>query len=237
MVSLTKYDALAPFYRKYSSGKASYLDAIDELIIARIPPGARSLLDIGAGDGVRAAKIAHERGIATLVLVEPSEPMRQLCQQLTPTAIWPLEAQHLPDDGPSFDVITCLWNVLGHIPTYAEREQALRKMAALLNPGGLLFFDVNNRHNAASYGWRRVAKNYISDLLSPDPRHGDVSFQWSINGTTIAAMGHLFTQAEVKRLLAQAGLHIRRRSVVDYRSGSEGRFVFQGQLLYEVGLD
>lgn len=230
------YDALAPFYRKYSSGKASYLDAIDALIIARIPPNARSLLDIGAGDGVRAAKIAHERGIPILALVEPSQPMRQLCQQQNPTEIWPLEAQHLPDSGPRFDVITCLWNVLGHIPTYPEREQALQKMAALLNPGGLLFFDVNNRHNAASYGWRRVAKNYLSDLLSPDPRHGDVSFQWSINGATIAAMGHLFTQAEVKNLLAGAGLRLRRRTVVDYRSGRLNRFVFQGQLLYEVGL-
>lgn len=231
------YDALAPYYRKYSSGKASYLDAIDELIIARIPTGARSLLDIGAGDGVRATKIARERSIPTLVLVEPSQPMRQLCQQLNPTDIWSLEAQHLPNDGPGFDVITCLWNVLGHIPTAGERQQALEKMARLLNPGGLLFFDVNNRYNAASYGWQRVAKNYVSDLLSPDPTHGDVSFQWSINGATIAAMGHLFTHAEVRRLLAAAGLKIRRRSVVDYRNGNERRFIFQGQLLYEAGRD
>jgi 2-polyprenyl-3-methyl-5-hydroxy-6-metoxy-1,4-benzoquinol methylase len=230
------YDALAPYYRKYSAGKASYLDAIDDLIIARIPPGARSLLDIGAGDGVRAAKIAHERDIPTVVLVEPSQPMRQLCQLQNPSEIWPLEAQHLPDGGPGFDVITCLWNVLGHIPTFAERQLALQKMAGLLNPAGVLFFDVNNRHNAASYGWRRVAKNYVSDLLSPDPTHGDVSFQWSINGATIAAMGHLFTPAEVTKLLAGAGLRVRRRAVVDYRHGREGRFVFQGQLLYETGL-
>ena len=48
---------LAPHYRDYSASKAPYLDAIDKIIVDRIPAGARSLLDVGAGDGVRAVKI------------------------------------------------------------------------------------------------------------------------------------------------------------------------------------
>ena len=62
------YDALASQYRQYSMAKAAYIEAVDRLVVQHIPPRAESLLDVGAGDGVRAVRIAQARGISTVVL-------------------------------------------------------------------------------------------------------------------------------------------------------------------------
>ena len=48
-----------------------------------------------------------------------------------------------------FDIITCLWNVLGHIFPFARRIEVLRKFARLLSPQGKLFIDVSHRYTLA----------------------------------------------------------------------------------------
>lgn len=55
-----------------------------------------------------------------------------------------------------FDLVTCLWNVLGHVHGAAQRCRALANLAWLLAPDGLLILDVNNRWNVRSYGWRAI---------------------------------------------------------------------------------
>lgn len=231
------YDTLAPHYRDYSAGKAPYLDAIDKIIVDRIPVEARSMLDVGAGDGIRAVKISRARQLSELVLAEPSAAMVVLCQQLPVSEVWQVAAQELPETERRFDVITCLWNVLGHVPSAPERLVALQKMRELLKPEGVLFFDVNNRYNALSYGWLQVMGRLFYDLCFPDNTKGDATFHWAIDGETITAMGHVFTPREINCLLCEAGLRVRRRYVVDYRTGQSRRFVFGGQLLYEAVLE
>ena len=50
-----------------------------------------------------------------------------------------------------FDVITCLWNVLGSVVDSDRRLRALKKMGSLLTEHGRLFVDVNNRYNARAW--------------------------------------------------------------------------------------
>jgi len=229
------YDALAPHYRDYSGTKAAYLAAIEQIVVTRVPKGARSMLDVGAADGVRAARIASALKVSTLVLAEPSEAMAALCRQQQASAVWQVGAESLPETDARFDVITCLWNVLGHVADTRTRILALRNMGRLLAPEGLLFFDVNNRYNASSYGWLRVAGRVVLDALIPSEERGDAQFTLAIYGKVIASMGHLFTPAELSQLLRISGLRTRNRYVVDYGTGSLRRMVFGGQLLFEVG--
>lgn len=229
------YEALAPHYREYSGTKAAYLEAIDQIILAGIPQGARSMLDVGAGDGVRAARIAQSANISRLVLAEPNQAMAELCRQQQGLEVWEVSAEDLPQTDERFDVITCLWNVLGHVPDRRSRMVALQNMARLLSPEGAVFFDVNNRYNASSYGWMKIAARIVVDALSPSDRRGDAQFVLELDGRLIPGMGHLFTPAEVAQLLRDSSLRFRRRCVVDYRTGSLRRTVLGGQLLYEVG--
>ncbi len=204
--SADPYDGLAPYYREYAAKRAPYLEAVDRFVCDHMPAAANSLLDVGSGDGVRAMSLAKACGIPTVVLSDASTEMADRCRALSPADVWRTPAQELPDKGIRFDTITCLWNVLGHLPDRAERLVALRRMADLLSPAGLLFLDVQNRHNALAYGWWRVFGRVILDGLVPDDRRGDSTFDWHIGGRVLHGRGHLFTPKEIVDLLCDAGL-------------------------------
>ncbi len=228
------YDHLAPHYREYSETKAPYLDSIDRIVIQNIPDGAKSLLDVGAGDGIRGVGIANSRNIPKIVLSEPSKEMAALCRKLPVSEVWELTAEKLPEAEQPFDVIICLWNVLGHMPDQATRLLSLQRIGCMLSKDGTIFLDVNNRYNARSYGILPTLERVIYDVLHPSETNGDVSFNWHIGGKNIPSMGHLFTPGEVAGLIRDAGLKIKRRHMVDYRTGQERRFSLEGQMLFEV---
>jgi SAM-dependent methyltransferase len=230
------YDALAPHYREYARSKESYLAAVDRFIVQHAPAPVQALLDVGAGDGVRGMALARTLKAERVVLCEPSREMAARCRALGPDTVWELPAEQLPESEPPFDVIVCLWNVLGHLAGRERRLAALRAMRRLLAPAGAVFLDVNNRHNAAAYGWWKVLGRRVADCVAPDERRGDARYEWKIAGLSLPAVGHLFTPGEVEGMIAASGLRVTRRLAVDYATGAYSESPFRGQLLYQAGL-
>jgi ubiquinone/menaquinone biosynthesis C-methylase UbiE len=226
---------MAPHYREYAERKIAYLSAVDRFVIEHAPPVPAAVLDVGAGDGVRGMALAKELKAESIILADASVEMIARCRLLHPTDVWLCEAQNLPQTGLRFNLILCLWNVLGHLPDRANRVQALRAMGSLLAPGGAVFFDVNNRQNARNYGRWRVLGRVLLDAIAPDERRGDGTFQWKIGEQTLPAMGHLFTPAEIEDIIADSGLAIVRRAAVDYATGAMSASRWGGQLLYQLG--
>lgn len=227
------YDQMAPHYRAYAEQKSVYIDAVNKAILDNLPSNLKSMLDIGAGDGVRAFNLARAANIENLVLLEPSSEMVRLCTDLPVSAIWHGTADSLPASyDPLFDLITCLWNVMGHMPDTESRVRALRKMSALLAPGGRIMLDVNNRHNTAAYGKFTVFGRRLLDAIKPDERRGDVSFSWNINGVNIPANGHLFIPSEMMILFRNAGLRLTKSYAIDYKSGARTTDLTKGQMFF-----
>ncbi len=233
-MSVTAYDQLAPHYRELAQQRSVYLDAVDRFIVEHVPAPVGSLLDVGAGDGVRGVAVARRLGARRIVLCEPGAEFARRCEALGVDEVWRMGAEELPHAAPAFDVILCLWNVLGHLPDHAARVGALARMKALLNPSGSIFFDVNNRHNAHAYGRLRVLARRVIDYVMPDEHRGDAVYSWRIAGKLIPAQGHLFTPAEVAALLRGAGLRVLRRIAVDYVTGGYARSPRAGQLVYQA---
>jgi SAM-dependent methyltransferase len=224
------YERLAPAYAEVSKQREPYLDAIVRLIVGEIPPGSTSLLDVGAGDGVRAERIAAGAGLRNVVLLEPASAMR--CQYTGSAEIWAARAEDLGRFEGSFDVITCLWNVLGHVLSPAARREVLRQFGRLLAPQGRIFVDVNHRYNARHYGVLPTAARFLRDAALPDSGNGDVCVSWNAAGERIVTRGHVFTHSEFAALAKDAGLSIDRRFIVDYSTGEPGKRSFEGNLLY-----
>jgi SAM-dependent methyltransferase len=224
------YDRIAPVYARLADQRRAYLDAVDRLIIAEIPPGSGSLLDVGAGDGARALRIAGAAGLRDLTLLEPSARMRSYGPARA--AIWAMRAEDLHSRQGGFDVVTCLWNVLGHILPSAARVEVLRQFARLVSPEGKIFIDVNHRYNARHYGALATGLRFLRDRASPAGSHGDVRVTWDIDGHPCATTGHVFTHAEFIALSRAAGLGIEKRFVIDYASGQVRRQSLAGNLLY-----
>jgi 2-polyprenyl-3-methyl-5-hydroxy-6-metoxy-1,4-benzoquinol methylase len=226
------YDELAQHYREYSARRAAYLNAVDKLIIQHMPSDAAALLDVGAGDGVRAFGIARTCNIQRVVLAEPNQSMARKCRQLNGVEVWEVNAQELSGADRQFNAVTCLWNVLGHVPDEAARSAAIIKMRALTLPGGMIFLDVNNRYNANAYGLVRTLFRAAYDLVQPGTTNGDVELRWEVAGRTITGSGHVFTPREMRRLFDAAELKIEQTFSIDYDTGAIRRYRFQGQLFY-----
>jgi SAM-dependent methyltransferase len=234
------YDRVAPFFSDISQQRQRYLDSIDELTAARIPSGSRSLLDVGAGDGKLARQIASKAGLDEIVFLEPSSEMMK--DSWNSAGIWKVcvEDLDLENLGPAdagfanrqFDVITCLWNVLGHIRPSGTRVHVLRQLGRLLSPGGFLFFDVNYRYNARSYGLVRTAGRFLHDQFWPRESNGDVTVSWNFGDLSCCTYGHVFTDREIRQLAAEAELMVAERVVVDYDTGDVRRRGWEGNLLY-----
>jgi 2-polyprenyl-3-methyl-5-hydroxy-6-metoxy-1,4-benzoquinol methylase len=231
LTPIAAYDAFAPYYSAYAKTRAPYLRKVEDVVIAHAPR-AGSLLDVGAGDGRRALRIAQSTDMRRTVLLEPSAGMRAQCPP--GIEIWPYSASEIPDSGLQFDVLTCFWNVLGHLERPQQRVSALRKFRDLLAPRGMVFLDVSHRYNAESYGWCMTLLRMAGDFFLRSEKQGDVAVIWKVGAKTIHTTGHVFTQREIKRLVRSAGLKILRRWIVSYETGRETKLPLRGHLLYQL---
>jgi 2-polyprenyl-3-methyl-5-hydroxy-6-metoxy-1,4-benzoquinol methylase len=231
------YDRVAPFFSEIAQRREKYLESINQLTVDRIPSGSKSLLDVGAGDGKRAMQIAQKAGLHDIVLLEPSAGMMK--ESETAARIWrirvedvELENLNSAERDCGFDVITCLWNVLGHIRPAKTRVQVLARLARLLSPEGVLFLDVNHRYNARSYGLLRTAGRFLYDRLWPAETNGDVTVNWKFGEVDCCTYGHVFSDREMRQLKSDANLIISERVVVDYDTGEIKRREWEGNLFY-----
>ncbi len=231
---LKAYDAIAPGYESYSKGRDAYLCAIEDLVSAHLKPGMR-LLDVGAGDGRRLAKISEKCAISEAVAIEPSAEMAKICRS---RVIFPVHEVFAEDINTlnigKFDCVFALWNVFGHIGSTANRLKALQNIHSILKPDGCLILDVNNRHNAAAYGLMRVAGRIVTDILFFDEKRGDAHYVWKIDGKDYQGFGHLFTPPEIEGLFKKAGFKVSKRLSVHYTSGNVSSLPYQGQLFYVI---
>jgi 2-polyprenyl-3-methyl-5-hydroxy-6-metoxy-1,4-benzoquinol methylase len=226
------YDRLAPQYEELRRRREAYLHSVEDSIIARLRRSAAALLDLGAGDGSRAARIARAAGIDRIVLLEPSSGMSKL--SATRFELWPLRADELDAAtiAERFDVITCLWNVLGHLPDGQKRIRVLKTAAQLLSAKGNLFVDFIHRYNVRSYGVLCTAARWLEDRVIPRESNGDVVATWNLNGKNISTCGHVFSHREIMLLAASAGLQLEERLIIDYQTGERRSFPCLGNLLY-----
>lgn len=224
------YDRIAAEFPALSERRRPYLAEIERQIIQRAPPGSTSLLDIGAGDGSRAKRIADAVKLRDVVLLEPSSEMRKLW----PSDVrgWALAAEQLSEKNGNFDLVTCLWNVLGHVFQERSRVEVLRQCGRLLAPGGRLFIDVNHRYNFAAYGTLRTLGRMLFDLAHPSEKNGDVKLNWEIAGRRCTTYGHVFTHSEFRRLAGNAGLVIEHAVTIDYATGRVRNWRFSGNPLF-----
>jgi len=188
------------------------------------------MLDVGSGDGARARGIAQARGIEELVLLEPSRAMQGGVS--ANAKVWTMRAEELHSVQGEFDVITCLWNVLGYIFPASARIEVLRQFARLVSPQGRIFVDLNHRYNARHFGPLPTTLRFLRDQVSWNETNGDVTVVWDVEQTKCTTRGHVFTEKEVHALALAAGLSGEKKFIVDYATGELRPWSWQGNLLY-----
>ena len=227
------YDAIGDTYTRESQARQPYLDAIDAIVVDRaVAAGARTLLDVGCGDGRRLRRIVDQTGVAA-VGIDSSPRMVATAREagieahvvdiVDPGPAWPF-------DGRGFDIVTALWNVVGHVGGPTDRHRALATMRGLLDDAGQLILDVNNRYNAAEYGWLAAVRNRVNDALRRGSG-GDFVIRRTVDGRDVETMTHVFSPGEIEALVHAAGLTPIESRFVDYADGRTDRGRWSGQTL------
>lgn len=240
--SIELYNKFAPYYREYSNKKNSYLKSLDNIIInfinsqrAALSKHPLKMLDIGSGDGKRAIHIATRLKTQALTLLDNSPEMVKLCTEIpgARALMEDISAENFLLEEKNYQIITCLWNVLGHLASPQEREVGLRNIYTLLSEDGFLFLDVNNRYNIKNYGIKNVFRNLLKDMFSPSASNGDINFEIEINESRkIPANVHIFNPHEIDFLLKKAGFKIINKYYVDYSTGKITASFLTGQIFY-----
>lgn len=231
------YNKFAPYFRLYSEKKGTYLHSIDKLILQNLPENKANLLDVGCGDGVRGKHLFDKIEGKYLLMIDSSPEMITLSKKHENSKVKvefsDISKTDQTNDRGKFDVILCLWNVLGHIPDDRERLNALRNMQSLLSQKGRLFLDISNRYNVKYYGFKKVVRNLIKDVIKPTSKNGDFNYQITINPKIVLdSTSHFFSPFEIRRLLKESGLKVIKEIPVDYSTGKIRRTIFEGQLFY-----
>jgi 2-polyprenyl-6-hydroxyphenyl methylase/3-demethylubiquinone-9 3-methyltransferase len=124
----------------------------------------KRVLDIGCGGGILAESMAAKGAVVTGIdLAEKALSVAKLHSLESGVTVdyRAISAESLAQEAPqSFDVITCM-EMLEHVPQPASIVQAC---AALIKPGGAVFFSTINR-NAKSYAMAIIGAEYVLGLL------------------------------------------------------------------------
>lgn len=136
-----------------------------EWIERLVPLHGRDVLDVGCGGGILAEAMAG-RGAQVLGIDLAERPLKvaqlhALESQVPRLRYRQVAAEQLAAETPArFDVVTCM-EMLEHVPDPASTIAAC---AALVRPGGWVFFSTINR-NPKSFLFAIVGAEYILNLL------------------------------------------------------------------------
>ena len=135
-----------------------------EWINARVPLAGKTVVDIGCGGGILAESIAKKGAtVSGIDLSEKALKVADLHSLESGVAVRYelISAEELAAREPGkFDVVTCM-EMLEHVPDPAAIVKAC---AALVKPGGHVFFSTLNR-NPKSYLFAILGAEYILRLL------------------------------------------------------------------------
>ena len=111
-----------------------------------------------------------------------------------------LAADHLQ----AFDLALLAFGVLAHVAGRVERLRLLRAIRSMLKPDGTLILSVPNAKRRFLAEQRAAAPLVRDGKLEP----GDVLYKRGQDDGEIRMFYHLYTLAEVKRDLSDAGFHV-----------------------------
>lgn len=162
-----------------------------EWINARAPLFGKTVVDIGCGGGILAESMARKGANVTGIdLSEKALKVADLhsLESGVQVRYELISAEDLALREPArFDVVTCM-EMLEHVPDPAA---VVRACAALVKPGGHVFFSTINR-NPKSYLFAVIGAEYVLRLL-PRGTHDYAKF---------------ITPAELSRFIRHAGLEL-----------------------------
>lgn len=218
------YDALAESYQEVSRKRNNYLEAVDRMVdssIRRFNP--KRLLDIGSGDGKRLSKLTKNYNIQVWALENSNEMCTILSNTIPISRIFQRDVSFLPNIPETFDLVTALWNVFGHIESIGSSISDVKRK---LNNGGVFIFDVNNPINVSEYGIISSMRNWWKIHILREQLIFVLEFRGTRTDVYFRSLNYYKSELE------RAGFSKIQVKYINYSSGALTNR-FRGQLYFE----
>lgn len=209
--------------RHASESRRNYIDSVNNIIDKYSQHPIDSYLDLGCGDGIRGDHIINNISPKFSTFVDPVLEVLQkaksgLANEYVCSPIHSLQLNK------KYDIITCLWNVFGHIETNQLRLDSLSVIYDLMSEGGVFIIDFNNRYNTSQYGKIPVLTNIFKDLIKVRNRG------WYSLPNNCQVYIHSFL--ETHKMINQTPFKIKKIFYIDYNTGNIVKSKWCGQPLY-----
>ncbi len=196
----------------YSEWRDHLLDAVRQY---RVP--VRVLADLACGTGNSTVPWTKQKGW-TVIGVDRSSAMLREARKKSKRVHWicqDLRDLHLKERA---DAATCHFDAINHILTARELEAVFKKIARILNEGGLFQFDINTDF---WFRWLhdheklfRIGRNYMMASNEYDSEKRIVTFLqlWFVRqGRTygkreVCVQEAAYSRSEIREMLRKAGL-------------------------------
>jgi SAM-dependent methyltransferase len=235
MGGLSLYGALAPIYDDWQS--CDGMIPFAEVVRAKLEPALRqcaggrplAFLDAGCGTGTLLCGLRAQHPDWRLAGVDGTDAMLAVAagKPGSATIAWARAGLEGLPFGARFDAAGCFYDTLNHLTETEALERALAGLAAVLRPGGMLFFDVTNeegfprwwrgRPHFAGQRWRMA----IEMRFDAARQLGFADVEIARDGCGVqhlALVERLFTRATILGALAAAGLRPVRFEIVSIAS-------------------
>lgn len=191
------------------------------LLLGELGPEGGRVLDFGCGSGRYALALAERKDLEVFAYDISAAAIHDLnrrydemvaadaaCGSLQMFCGGFDELERRLDGAPGgdsgFDVVALLFGVLGHIAKRERRVATLRSLRARLRPGGRVIATVPNRARRFLPEQQACAELVAEGVLEP----GDIHYQRHNNGEPIDLYYHLYSPAEFRAELREAGFAI-----------------------------
>lgn len=222
-MQMGSYENCAEFYDLLYSGEKDYAAEAEFIasLIRERDPTARSILDVGCGTGAHARHLIDAGFRVDGMDLEPT--FIEIASSRCPKGSFVVEDMTTLDLPGRYDVVICLFSVVGYARTEEALRETVRRMSGHLNPGGLLLVDPWFEPGQMTDGWIATRVGEREDLavcrMSRTVILGTVSrleFEYLIGtpkGIERRSEVHelrLFTQRQMESAFAAAGLEVER---------------------------
>jgi SAM-dependent methyltransferase len=228
--SVEYYDKVASSYSEMINKRKDYLLAIENEIyqIKKV----KNYLDIACGDGIRSLRIIKNIKPSKSVLLDESpEMLKHVNMDNDRDSILLVNQDFLNfESNIRFDLITCLWNVFGHLPSRSEKSKFVEKMFSLCEKNGKVYLDINNRYNIRHYGVKNFLKTVFKDAIHLKNRG---KFKLKLPNNVMSSV-YIHTPWELDKMINSAGFSIDEKAYFDYESGERVQNFWNGQILYKL---
>jgi len=224
------YTKIADSYNIISNKRTYYNTSVDNIIINQCKNKIKTIMDVGCGDGKRGINIFEKTNAEEILLIDESEEILSCVEETKhikkiSSSILDLKTEK------KYDLIICLWNVLGHVETAEKRILTLKLLGELLKKNGFMFIDFNNRFNIKEYGYYSVIKNVLLNIIKKE------SGWYTVKNEEFATKVYVHQYYEIIKMINKSNLKINKIYFIDYKTGKLVKNMFQGQILLSLSIN